>query len=399
MKIKPDILDFHVVGTDFLKADTAMRSRFALTNDNVNEIYSKVKSTNTNNFFILSTCNRTEFYGCMDLSVLTNIVSQHLRLTAYELKKYFYVLKGMEAIRHFFRLVSGMESQIIGDYEIYSQVKTAINKARSFGLIGMPIDRISNFAFQASKNIKNKTSLSSGQYSVSYAAAELLYHQTHLSPVDKVLLIGTGRFGLAVGRNIRKRFPNVKLWLSNRTVEKAIRPAEELGASVLSFKELGHRVNDFEVIVVTAGVSCYLIESEHLQPGRTRLLLDLSMPRAVNPEVGCLDGVQLFNVDAVSAFHNQLLNRRLHELPRAQRIVDCHIEQLVSWYRIYSKSHLVWSYREIIKELAKANSPSGFLPDDNLINKTFRNLICHFKESGYHGCRVIETMNSLTWKV
>jgi glutamyl-tRNA reductase len=211
---------FAVIGTNFIKADITTRSRFAITKPQADEIYKKAASHRLADFFILSTCNRTEFYASAPLDAVKELVSGYLELSVEDMQNYFYRMNGVEAVRHFFRVVAGLDSQIIGDYEIVCQVRAALDEARKFNLVGTISDRISNFAFQASKKIKAHTNLSNGKYSVSYAAAELMFHQKEYV-VNKILLVGTGDFGSTVARNLRHYFPEVHLSLTNRTEEKA----------------------------------------------------------------------------------------------------------------------------------------------------------------------------------
>ena len=163
-----------VIGTNFTKADTQLRSHFAITQTKLADVYQKAASLGVKDFFVLSTCNRTEFYGCAPSPVMRELVTDQLNLEPGQLEEFFYTITGYEAIRHLFKVVAGLNSQIIGDYEIVGQVKKAVQLSREFGLVQTLTDRITSYALQASKEIKVKTNLSQGKYSVSYAAAELI---------------------------------------------------------------------------------------------------------------------------------------------------------------------------------------------------------------------------------
>jgi len=390
---------FIVLGTNFTKADTQIRSKYAITKPESKDLYDKSVEAGFSDFFHLSTCNRTEFYACAPVSALKNLVARQLSVSEKDFDEYFYVLNGMEAVRHFFYVVSGLDSQIIGDYEIVCQVKSALDEARSHELVGTITDRISNFAYQAQKKVKAHTNLSSGRYSVSYAAAELMFHEHETQDFKNILLVGTGDFGSTVARNLRHYFPKINLTLTNRTQERAEKLAGQVNATVIPFDEFRNHLNQFDVIITTVGLDSYLIETKDITIASNKLFLDLSVPQAVNPEVKSLPGVRLYTVDEVSAFHNELLQQRKMEIPRAQKIVEVFLNQLIEWQQVYSHREIILSYKEKVKNLIydyQASHADIVAIDQNRkIEKTFSVLIQEIRETGYAGCRMIETINNL----
>lgn len=390
---------FIVLGTNFTKADTQIRSKYAITKTESKDLYDNAVRAGFSDFFHLSTCNRTEFYACAPVSAVKDLVAQQLSVSDEEFDEYFYILKGIEAVRHFFYVVSGLNSQIIGDYEIVCQVKSALEEARSQELVGTITDRISNFAYQAQKKVKAHTNLSSGKYSVSYAAAELMFHENETHDFKNILLVGTGDFGATVARNLRHYFPRTNLTVTNRTRERAEKLASQVNAMVIPFEEFRSRLPLFDVIITTVGLDSYLIESKDITSDANKLFLDLSMPQAINPEIKALPGVRLYSVDEVSAFHNELLQQRKLEIPRAQKIVEVFVKQLIEWQQVYSHREIILSYKEKVKNLfydTQATHADIITVDhQQKIEKTFSALIQEIRESGYAGCRMIETINHL----
>lgn len=386
---------FVVIGTNFTKADTQTRSHFAITKAAEGTVYEHAAQEGFQDFFLLSTCNRTEFYSCGSVSSLQGLVMSQLGVTDQEFQEYFYVHTGMEAVRHFFYVVSGLDSQIIGDYEIVCQVKASLDEARKHGLVGTITDRISNFAYQAQKKVKAHTNLSSGKYSVSYAAAELMFHEHETHEFQNILLVGTGDFGSTVARNLRHYFPKIQLTVSNRTREKADKLAGQVKAAVVPFETFQNELNRFDVIITTVGIERYLIEPSHLSGEIKKLFLDLSVPQAVSPEVKSMPGIRLYSVDEVSDFHNDLLQQRKLEIPRAKKIVEMFLTQLMEWQEVYSHRDIILSYKEKIKSLVGEHPSMEELESQKRIEKTFSALIQEIREQGYAGCRMIETMNNL----
>lgn len=389
---------FVVIGTNFTKADTSIRSRFAVTKPMSEEAYKNAISYGFKDFLVLSTCNRSEFYGCCDFSELKGLITDLLGLSDDEFGDYFYTLSCMEAVRHFFRVVSGLDSQIVGDYEIVCQVKAALEESRKFGLVGTITDRVSNFSFQASKHIKAHTNLSSGKYSVSYAAAEMIAHKHDFS-VDRILVVGIGDFGSTVARNMRHYFPHVHLSLTNRTREKAELLAGQISAEVLPFENVIDQLSSFDVVITTVGLDRYLIQAEDLQPGGHRLFLDLSIPQAIDPKVNSVEGVRLYSVDEVSAFHNELLKQRHHDIPRAEKIVELFINRFTVWHQMYQHRDIILEYKQKIQKFIfdhQLTHHEVLTPDHSKkIEKSFFDLIQHNSSQKYAGCMLIEALNPL----
>ena len=392
---------FVVIGTNFTKADTATRSRFAVTKALAEKIYEQALNRGCKDLVVLSTCNRCEFYGCCVPSELKNLIVDALEISDADLELFFYTLSAMDAVRHFFKVVSGLDSQIVGDYEIVSQVKAALDDSRKYGLVGTIIDRVSNFAFQASKKIKVHTNLSNGKYSVSYAVAEMIAHK-HTSSVDRILVIGTGDFGSTVARNLRHYFPHVRLSVTNRTSEKTEMLAREIKAEVIPFEIFHTRLHSFDVVITTVGHDTYLILPEHIRQESSKFFLDLSVPQAFDPKVKHLKGVSLYTVDEVSAFHNDLLSHRHNEIPLAEKIIDVFIARFMEWHQVNYYSDILFDYKEKIQNLINGHQQGlEVIPDKDhskKIEKSFSELFLQIKSQGYAGCMLIEAMNNLVPK-
>ena len=390
---------FRLIGTNFTKADTKTRSRFAITKSQAEAVYQMAAKSGFKDFLILSTCNRTEFYAVGNEVDLQELVINQLQINKIDFDSYFYTQSGKPAIDHFFRVVSGLDSQIVGDYEIICQVKATLEDARKYDLVGTLTDRIANFAFQASKKVKTHTNLSSGKYSVSYAAAELLFHEHAERKFENILLVGTGDFGTNVARNLRQYFPATEITLSNRTREKADELAQSIKAKVLPFDNFQKHINEFDAVITTVGLEKYLINKEHIRNTQPKLFLDLSVPQAINPEVKLISGVRLFSVDEVSAFHNDLLKQRKLEIPRAEKILNMYMERLMDWHQLYNYRHVVLEYKEKIQNLTHDHLATSddleFINHKKRIEKTFSGIIQQIRSEGYAGCMMIEAITNL----
>ena len=382
--------NFIVIGTNFTKADTQIRSCFALSPTAIEKVYAIAKSKGVEDIFVLSTCNRTEFYACAPENALKELLTQQLSLKESDFETYFYTRKGEEALRHFFRVTAGLDSQIIGDYEIVGQVKKAIQLARENNVIGTLTDRISSAAFQASKEVKAKTNLSNGKYSVSHAAAELISEESFGIEPKRILIVGTGEIGKAMARNLNEYFPTCELTLTNRTRANAEELAAEVGAAILPFENFIDHLSSFDVIIATAQSDHYVIQPVHTVAIPSAIFLDLSIPQIIDPHVKLKMGIKLFSVDEISAFHNELMKQRYLEVPKAQAILEDHIQKLMEWQSIFFHRNIIRLYKERVTDYLSTDTVQT-----KSIDKGFSRLIQQIKTEGYRGCSVIQTMNDL----
>ncbi len=379
-----------VIGTNFTKADTQVRSNFAITQSKLADVYSKAANLGMKDFFVLSTCNRTEFYGCASPPVMRELVTDQLNLAPGQLEEFFYTITGYEAIRHLFKVAAGLSSQIIGDYEIVGQVKKAVQLSREFGLVQTLTDRITSCAFQVSKEIKVKTNLSQGKYSVSYATGELITAYQKKHKVENVLIVGTGEMGQTMARNLKEYFPNTKLFLTNRTQTHAQQLAGELKSEVIAFENFTTKLNTFDVVITTAESNHYLIRTKDLPENCACLFLDLSVPQVIDPQLKDLPLLTHYSVDEISHFHNELMKQRHLEIPKAEQIIEDFIVRLTEWQYTFQCTGVILSYKEKMGRIIyNGDNPT------HKIEKSFSGLIQQIKSEGYRGCSVIQTINDL----
>jgi glutamyl-tRNA reductase len=378
-----------VIGTNFTKADTQVRSRFAITQNELASVYQKATSLELKDFFVLSTCNRTEFYGCASIPIMRNLVADQLNLEPGQLEEFFYTITGYEAIRHLFKVAAGLNSQIVGDYEIVGQVKKAVQLSREFGLVQTLTDRITSYAFQASKEIKVKTNLSQGKYSVSYATSELISAYQEKDKVENILILGTGEMGQAVARNLKEYFPNAKLTLTNRTETHAQQLADELQADVIAFEKFTAKLKTFDVVITTVESNRYLISVNDIPENCACLFLDLSIPQVIDPQLKDLPLLTHYSVDEISHFHNELMKQRYLEIPKAEQIIEDFIIRLKEWQYTSQYTRVILRYKEKMERIHNGSNPT------HKIEKSFSGLIRQIKTEGYHGCSVIQTINDL----
>jgi glutamyl-tRNA reductase len=313
---------FCVAGINHTNAGAEMRGSFAIDEPTYLLLLDKARADDFKSVFVVSTCNRTEIYGYaphpVELAILlTGFVQGNLET----LVQNGYLYQGKEALHHLFRVSSGLDSQIVGDYEIQGQLKQAYTISMNKDMIGPIMDRTINFVFQASKKIRTTTALSSGTVSVSYAAIEWLQRSLNNS-AKKILLIGSGKFGRNVCKNIRHYLPQSSLTISNRTEEAAIHFAEEIGCDHLPFSSLASGIGQFDVVLVCTNAMEPIIKRSFFNDAsKPAIIIDLSVPANVEASVGELENIKLVNVDEISAITQTTIAKRLLEVPKAEAII------------------------------------------------------------------------------
>ena len=226
---------------------------------------------------------------------------------------------------------SGLDSQILGDFEIISQIKTSFSESRSLGLINTFLDRLVNTVIQASKRIKNETEISSGATSVSFASVQYIIKNVENIGNKNILLFGTGKIGRNTCENLVKHTKNEHITLINRTKNKAEKLAGKLNLIVKDYSDLHQELQKADVLVVATGAQNPTIDKAILNLKKPILILDLSIPKNVHENVKDLPGVTLIHIDHLSQMTDDTLERRKQHIPAAEAIIEDMKSELNIW--------------------------------------------------------------------
>ncbi len=381
---------FSVAGINYRKSDVNIRGKFSLSAEQCQHVLSQSIQKNISGAFVLSTCNRTEVYGlCNDPAELVELLCLHTQGTVQDFLDQGYVSQGLNAADHLFKVSAGLDSQIVGDYEILSQLKHAVKFAREHGSINGFVERIINYALQASKDIKTKTNLSSGTVSVSYAAIEIIKEKIENIAAKKILLVGTGKFGNHIANNLKNYFPETVLSICNRTNDKAYLLAQECNAMYIIYDELQTAVLEHDIIIVSSAAENYIITPSFFTNDKQRLILDLSIPQNVDPEVGKMPGVQLMNVDEISAILENTIGKRKAEIPKARLIIENTLNELKEWYGLQTNAPVLRKIKTHLHQLSKDDTPES----TDKIHRAVSSLAVQLKQKNNKGCQYIHAMN------
>lgn len=392
---------FCIAGISYKKADYQVRGRFSVDEPAKRAILNDAREMGLKSLLIVSTCNRTELYGyAPSAQVLGALLVKHAGGgTMKALHEYGYFMQGFQALHHAFRVGSGLDSQIIGDFEIAGQMKQALSFSQKHGMVGPILDRTFNYISQASKKVKNHTALSSGTVSVSFAAIEWLQNRLGGKQAS-ILVIGAGKFGANVMKNLLHYLPGCTVAVSNRTAQKACEISRNLPVSVVPFEDIASRANAFDAIITCTNAPQPLIKAEYFSVEKMRLLIDLSVPANIHENVKDLAGVHLVNVDDISVMLDTTINRRMAEVPKAEAIIGEHIDSFYDWMVSYRHAPLINDMKRKLLTLSEKFNPvlNSALPvilganpggyDEN-IQTTVSNLMVNLKTRREKGCQMI----------
>ena len=331
-------LDYHQrnlynIGVSYRKADAHTRGRYSLSKQNQIDLLKEAKSIGFDGVFILSTCNRTEITGFAEHPFqLIQLLCKYSGGNVEEFAQISYVYKSNEAVNQLFRIGTGLESQILGDYEIVGQLKLAFKLAKKYDTINAHLERLLNLVLQASKIVKNTTQLSSGTTSVSYAAVQFIIQNVPNYDQKNILVFGLGKMGKHTCKNLAQYTKNKSVCLINRTEEKAI-SFVKTHSSIRnsSISNLTQEIAKSDILIVSTGSDTPTITKQHISPEKEILILDLSMPENVETSVNQFENVTLVNVDELSKITLETLSTRQNEVPKAEKIIEVYKEEFNDW--------------------------------------------------------------------
>src|SRR6218665_1626398 len=271
---------FYALGLSYKKADATIRGKFSLDAKAKSTILIQAEAEGIESLIVTSTCNRTEIYGFANHPYeLIKLLCENSQGTVEEFQEVAYIYKNQEAVNHMFRVGTGLDSQILGDFEIISQLKIAFTESKSNGLVNSFMERLINSVIQASKKIKTDTEISSGATSVSFASVQYIIKNVADIANKNILLFGTGKIGRNTCENLVKHTKNEHITLINRTKDKAEKLAGKLNLIVKDYSELHIELQKADVVVVATGAQNPTIDKAILNLKKPLIILHFSLPK------------------------------------------------------------------------------------------------------------------------
>jgi len=394
-----NISNFFVAGINYKKSDASVRGEFAIGSEQYANILQKALVQGLNEVFILSTCNRTEIYGFANTSrQLVELLCSETIGGGETFLQSCYIKNGFDAIEHVFNVGAGLDSQILGDYEIVGQLKNAVKFAKENEFVGAFTERLINCVLQSSKIIKNNTELSGGTVSVSFAAVQYI-KQIITDPSSKnILLLGVGKIGRNTCKNLVDYLGTKNVTLINRSPEKAEELAGELGLNFSSLENLATEIAKADIILVATNSPEPIILKEHMESGSEKLIIDLSIPYNVHEDAQLLPNVHLVNVDDLSKLKDETLRIRLAEVPKAKAIIEEVMGEFKAWYEMRRHVPMLKHLKVKLKELyshPSYSNPTITCPGkiDVQIQRVLNETAGKIKIQNQRGCQYLAALN------
>ena len=384
---------FYAIGLSYKKADAEIRGHFSLDETSKIALLNQAKANNIESLIITSTCNRTEIYGFAQHPFqLIKLLCDNTKGTIEEFQEVAYVYKSKDAISHMFRVGSGLDSQILGDFEIISQLKVSAKLSKKHNLLNPFFERLINAVIHASKRIKTETEISSGATSVSFASVHYIFNNVDDITNKNILLYGTGKIGSNTCENLVKHTKNEQITLINRTKDTAERIAGKFNLVVKDYSVLQEEINKADILIVATGAQNPTIDKKLIQAQKKLLILDLSIPKNVNKNVEALDNVKLVHLDHLSQLTYETLYKRKTHIPLSEKIIKEEKTLFVEWLEtrkfaptIKALKHKLIDFKNAELEIQRKKN-NGFnvaqaeLISNNIIQKITNHFAHHLKD-------------------
>jgi glutamyl-tRNA reductase len=350
-------MDLQLLGINHHTAPLDLRERLALDGDGVATLLRDLRANAAvAEAVLLATCNRTELYvAAPDAPPAESVMRRAFGRLAGRgetlVEAHAYAHRGEQAARHLLRVAAGLDSMILGEHQILGQVREAQSRAHDAETLGPLTHRLWSTALHAGKRARAETDIGMGAVSVAQAAVCLAERAVGELRGRHVLVIGAGETGRLVARHVADRRPS-RLWVANRTLARAAAVAEAFGGEAVELDRIGEVLPSADAVVSATRAPGYLVTPGTVRraasgrPGRPLALIDIAMPRDIDPACGDVEGASLFSIDAVRTLVDRSLAHRLREIPRVEAIIDQECARFAAWIRTQGAAAIV---RELVE--------------------------------------------------
>ncbi len=333
-------MNIQVLGINHKTAPIGIREKLAFPSERLPDALLALKKYDSiEESLILSTCNRVEIYAAVrdipaGLKSIQSFICNFHKIHHDDIKEYIYLFSDTEAARHLFRVASSLDSMILGETQIFGQVKDAYLKAKECKTISGNLSGLFEEAIKAGKSVRAETGIGKGAVSISSAAIELAKKIFESLEGKKVLIIGAGKIGELVVKNLYSRGIETVL-VANRTFQRAQELARSFKGEVVKFEGILDALRGTEVLISSTSAPHFIIDKEKLKlimrqrNYRPLFIIDLGLPRNIDPGAGEIENVYLYNIDDLAQVRDANIKERLLEAKKAEQIIERHISRLL----------------------------------------------------------------------
>ncbi len=380
------------LGLNHQTAPLAVRERVVFHVERMQEALGELKRGLAREAAILSTCNRTELYVSGEKpGELAQWLAQYHRFGAADLQPYLYSLPNEQAVRHAFRVASGLDSMVLGEPQILGQMKDAARAAESAGTLGSVLHRLFQRSFAVAKEVRSTTSIGAASVSMAAAAVKLAARIFPSLKDQSVLFIGAGEMIELAATHFAAQAP-ARITVANRTLERAQRLAHRFNAHAIELRSLAEHLHEHDIVVSCTASSLPILgmglveRALRARRRRPMFMVDLAVPRDIEQDAGELDDVFLYTVDDLAGIVSANLDSRRSALEQAEAIIDTQVGQFMHWMRLREGVPLIRALREeadaarrrelehALKALARGEDPAKVVEG---LSQTLTNKLMH----------------------
>ena len=393
-------------------APVDVRELLFLGEEDVKKFIREIKGNLFTEGLVLSTCNRTEIYG---IPVNTHTTYQDIQDSLLKYKpvpavdsNLFQTFKGRNAVNHLFDVATGIDSFLVGDNQIFKQVKESFQTADEIEFSGFLLRKIFDAALKTGKRAISETAISEGAVTVSFAAVQLI--EKIFSSLNKksALVIGAGETGEIAAKHLIERGIG-KLAITNRTVERAEKIAKRLHTKIIPFTNFKDYLHEFDIIISATSAENIILTKDEIEAAMNKrnyaamVLMDIAIPHDIDPASSEIDYVFYHNIDSLNIIVEQNLEKRKAEIPKVKNIIDEELTSFFNWYNSLEAAPAIKNLRdhfEAIRVEEVGKNKNKFSSDDQekleIITKRIINKILHqptveLKKNSESGVRPEET--------
>ena len=397
------------IGINHRTAPIDLREKVSFSTESVSlALRSALEQTNLTELAILSTCNRTELYCAHTTSVIDddvlNWLAHYHHLSVADLSQCTYFLREKQAVRHALRVASGLDSMVLGEPQILGQMKTAFNQARQQGAVGAQLNRLFQQAFAVAKQVRSETDIGQNPVSVAYAATTLAKHIFSDLKQATALLIGAGDMIELVARHLSQHGVS-RMMVANRTLERAQELAQRFGGQGFTLEALSQHLHEADIVISSTASPLPIlgkgtVESAlKLRKHKPMFMVDLAVPRDIEPQAGELADVYLYTIDDLQGVIAENMQSRHDAAVQAEAIIENRVVHYLQGLRERDAVDTLKTYRQKIDALkqnefdkALMDLRSGTNPEEvlahfahKLANKIMHHPSKALKQAGVEG--------------
>jgi glutamyl-tRNA reductase len=327
-----------LTGLNHKTAPVELRERLAIAPEELaGETRALLSHPGISEGLILSTCNRVELLVCYEGGEpeLASYLNERFAVDSQSLQPHLYQHRESEAVRHLFRVAASLDSMVVGEPQILGQVKESYAAARSVGAVGGNLERLLQGALSAAKKVRTETQIGASSVSIASVAVDLARKIFGSLEGKRVLLVGAGKMSELAARHLMQHGAG-SLLISNRTHEHALSLAQKFKGHVVRFDDLHERADEADILITSTGSPEFIFRTQHAQQflhrrrNRPMFIIDIAVPRDVDPEINRLDGIFLYDIDDLQSVAASNLSDRGREAQRAEEILE---QELARYHR------------------------------------------------------------------